>query len=64
MFMKKHKVIETLDQLPEEFNLEDLVEKLLFIEKVEKGIQEANRGKTMALFEAKNKLEEKWQTLQ
>ena len=61
--MKKHKVSETLDQLPEEFNLEDLVEKLLFIEKVEKGIQDADQGKTMTLLEAKNKLEEKWQTL-
>jgi predicted transcriptional regulator len=61
--MKKHKVIETLDQLPEEFNLEDLVEKLLFIEKVEKGIQDADQGRTMTLHEAKNKLEEKWQTL-
>jgi hypothetical protein len=62
--MKKHKVIETLDQLPDEFNIEELVERLLFIEKVEKGVQDADQGRTMTLLDAKNKLEKKWQTLQ
>ena len=60
--MKKYKVIETLDHLPDEFNVEDLVEKLLFIEKVEKGIQDSENGKTMSLQEAKQKMENKWQT--
>jgi hypothetical protein len=36
----------------------------LFIEKVEKGVQDADQGRTMTLLDAKNKLEEKWQTLQ
>lgn len=61
--MKKYKVIETLDHMPDEFNVEELVEKLLFIEKVEKGIQDAEEGKTMSLQEAKQKMENKWQTL-
>lgn len=60
--MKKHKVIETLDHLPEEFDVEELVEKLLFIEKVEQGVQDANEGKTMSLKEAKQKMEKGWQT--
>lgn len=60
--MKKYKVIETLDHLPDEFELEELVEKLLFVEKVEQGIQEAEEGKTMSLAEAKRKMESKWQT--
>jgi len=59
--MKKHKVIETLDHLPDEFSLEDLVEKFLFLEKVEKGLQDAEEGKTMSLHEAKMKTEKKWQ---
>jgi len=62
--MKKHKVIETLDQLPDEFSLEDLVEKLLFIEKVEKGLQDAEEGKTLSLHEAKMRMEKKWQASQ
>ncbi len=62
--MKKYKVIETLDHLPDEFDLEELVDKLLFIEKVEKGIQDADEGRTMSLQEAKKKMENKWQTSQ
>jgi len=62
--MKKHKVIETLDQLPDEFSLEDLVEKLLFIEKVEKGLKDAEEGKTLSVHEAKMRMEKKWQASQ
>ena len=47
--MKKHKVIETLDYLPDEFDVEELVKKLLFVEKVEKGIHDAE---VMSLVEA------------
>lgn len=50
--MKKYKVIETLDYLPDEFDVEELVEKLLFVEKVEKGIQDAEEGRVMSLAEA------------
>ncbi len=60
--MKKYKVIETLDHLPDEFNVEELVEKLLFIEKVEKGMQDADEDKTMSLQEAKQKMEIKWRS--
>ncbi len=59
--MKKYKVIETLDYLPDEFDVEELVEKLLFVEKVEKGIQDAEEGKVMSLVEARQKTERKWQ---
>jgi len=33
----------------------------LFIEKVEKGLQDAEEGKTMSLHEAKMRMEKKWQ---
>ncbi len=61
--MKKYKVIETLDHLPDEFDIEELVERLLFIEKVEKGLKDSEEGKTMSLQEAKQKMQSKWQTL-
>ncbi len=60
--MKKYKVLETLDHLPDEFDVEELVEKLLFVEKVEKGLQDSEEGKTMSLQEAKQKMENRWQT--
>ncbi|MFP4089671.1 MAG: hypothetical protein ACLFT3_05150 [Cyclobacteriaceae bacterium] len=60
--MKKIGVIETLDQLPEEFNVEELVEKRLFTEKVEKGLQDAEQDNTMSLQEAKQKIRQRWKT--
>lgn len=60
--MEKRKVIETLNHLPDEFDIEELVEKLLFIEKVEKGLKDSEKGRTMSLQEAKQRVESKWQT--
>lgn len=58
--MRKSRVIETLDSLPEEFNTEELIEKLLFIEKVEIGMKDVSEGKTMSIKEAKKRFENKW----
>jgi hypothetical protein len=58
--MNKLRVIETLDSLPDEFDTETLIEKLLFIEKVEKGMKDASEGKTISLQEAKQRFETKW----
>jgi hypothetical protein len=57
--MNKNRVIETLENLPEEFETEALIEKLLFIEKVEKGMKDVREGKTISLQEAKNHFETK-----
>jgi hypothetical protein len=45
--MKRHKAIETLKELPQEFELEDLIERLVFLEKVEKGLQQVEQGQTI-----------------
>jgi len=58
--MNKITVIETLDSLPDEFDTEALIEKLLFIEKVEKGMKDASEGRTISLQEAKQRFETKW----
>jgi predicted transcriptional regulator len=58
--MKKSKVIQTLEDFPEEFNTEELIEKLLFIEKVEKGLKDISEGKTIPMEEVKRRFESKW----
>jgi hypothetical protein len=60
LVMNKNRVIETLESLPDEFETEALIEKLLFIEKVEKGMKDVSEGKTISLQEAKNRFETKW----
>ena len=58
--MNKSKVLETLDTLPSEFSTEQLMDKLLFIEKVEKGIKDVEEGKVITLDEAQNRMNNKW----
>lgn len=60
--MRKSKVIETLGSLPEEFNIEELVEKLVFVEKVEKGLQDIAEGKILTLEAAKKRMRSKWES--
>ncbi len=61
--MTKHQVIETLDQLPEEFKPEDLMallEKIALREKIEEGLKAADEGRTIPLSEVRRRFEEKW----
>jgi len=60
--MNKSTVLEILDQLPPEFSTEDLIDRLLFKEKVEAGIKEVEQGKTVSLEDAEAHFEKKWQT--
>ena len=45
--MKREKAIETIKELPGEFALEELMEKLVFAERVEKGLEQLEKGKTI-----------------
>lgn len=54
--MKKNTVIETLDSFGDEFDAEKLIEKLLFIEKVEKGLKDVEKGNVLDYNETKKKI--------
>ena len=56
----KDKVIETIQSLPEEFSLDDLVERLILLEKIEAGLAQMEKGETLTQEEAKARLR-KWQ---
>lgn len=58
--MKKDKVIETVNEFPQEFELEDLMERLVFVEKVEKGLKQLQAGKRVA-HESVKDIVKKWQ---
>ncbi len=45
--MKKEYVIEALKTLPQDFELEKLLEKLVFMEKVEEGLLQLEQGNTI-----------------
>ncbi|MEQ6120407.1 hypothetical protein [Reichenbachiella sp. MALMAid0571] len=58
--MNKAKVIETLDFLPSEFTTEELIDRLLFIDKVEQGQKDVEEGRIITLEEAKSRIDNKW----
>jgi len=57
--MKRDKAIETVKELPNEFDLDDLIERLVFVEKIEKGLKQLDKGKTITHDEVK-KITKKW----
>ncbi len=57
--MKKTSIITTLNELSKEFQLEDLVERLIVIEKIDAGLIEAKEGKTVSHLAAKKSIS-KW----
>ncbi len=57
--MKKDKVMDTLKEFPKEFELEYLFEKLVFVEKVEKGLIQVKEGK-MVTHEKVKEIIKKW----
>ncbi len=57
--MKRDKAIEIINKLPSEFDLDELIEKLIFIDKVEKGNYQIKEGKTKTHQEVKE-LAKKW----
>jgi hypothetical protein len=57
--MKRDRVIETIKELPSEFDLDTIIERLIFIDKVEKGLQQVEEGGTISHAELKNRIS-KW----
>lgn len=57
--MKKSTVIESINKLPDEFFIDEIIERLIIIEKIEKGRQEVKDGKVNTEEQAKAKLS-KW----
>ena len=52
-------VLDSLEKMPDEFPLEDLLERLVFRQKVEEGLVQSDRGETTPIDEVKQRLR-KW----
>lgn len=57
--MKKTQVLEAISQMPDEFSVDELFEKILILQKIEEGQRQVREGQTYSEDEAKKKLE-KW----
>ena len=55
--MTKTRLKEHLEKLPEEFSLEDLIDRLIFIDKIEEGLEQSKRGEVISTKELESKME-------
>jgi predicted transcriptional regulator len=56
--MQKSTILETLKSLPNDFNLDELIERLLVLDKIEHGLFEAEKGDLMNHSEVKKLISE------
>ena len=54
--MKKTQLLETIQDMPEEFSVDELMEKLLILQKIEEGQEQIKSGQFYTEEEAKQKL--------
>ena len=54
--MRKAQILETLENLPEEFTIDELVDKLVVIERINKGLRDIEEGRSISHEEAKKKV--------
>ena len=47
----KAKIVRAVEELPEDAKIEDAIERLLFLHKIEIGLKQAGKGKTVPLDE-------------
>lgn len=57
--LNKEQLIQTIKNLPESFSLDDLLDNLVLIQKVETGLEQSAAGETLTTEKAKQKLN-KW----
>ncbi len=56
--LTKTNVIKTITKFPDHFSIDELVDKLILLDKIERGIQQANNGKVISDEELDKKIEE------
>jgi len=57
--MKRTTALNTINDMPKEFELEELLERLIVIEKIDEGLKDIKEGKIVRHDEAKKKIA-KW----
>ena len=56
--LTKSNVIKTITKFPEHFSVDDLVDKMILLDKIEKGLQQADNNQVISDEELDKKIEE------
>jgi len=54
--LTKEKIIESIKNLPDNFSYEDVMDRIVLLQKIDMGMEQVQEGKTESTEEAKNKL--------
>lgn len=54
--LTKEKVISSLQDMPDNFSLDELIDKLILLQKIETGLEQSERGEVYSPEEAKDML--------
>ena len=57
--MKKQSLVEVVNELPKEFDIDELIEKLFVIEKIESGLNDLKNGRIVSHTNVKKEIK-KW----
>ncbi len=57
--INKQKLVNSLQKLPDSFSFEELMDTVILLQKIDKGVQQSESGETFTTKEAKQKLN-KW----
>jgi predicted transcriptional regulator len=57
--MRKTQIIETVSAMPDEISIDEIIERLVILEKIEKGQKDISEGKVYTEDQAKERLQ-KW----
>lgn len=55
--MKKTEIIDTLKEMPDEFSADELIERILLLQKIDVGLNQVGEGRVYSEEEAEKKLE-------
>jgi len=59
VMLTREEVIKSINELPEEFSFDEVLDRLLLLDKIEIGLEQSQSGNTMSTEEAKKRLS-KW----
>ncbi len=57
--LKKEKIIKSIENMPDKFSIEDVIERIVILQKTEIGLEQSQNGETYSTEESRKKLE-KW----
>ncbi len=57
--LTKTKIIETINKFPDEFTIDELIERLIIVEKIEKANKQSEEGKSISEDDLEKEME-KW----